>query len=60
MHGAPGVVFVGLRVPKVHDQPISLILRYIPIKVAHDLGTYHVVVRRYLVQLFGTEALGML
>jgi len=39
MHGAPCVVFVSLRISKVHDQPITLGLRYMPVKSVHDLGT---------------------
>jgi hypothetical protein len=60
MHGATCVVFMSLRIAKVHNQPIPLILRDIPIKGAYDLGTEHVVVRRDLEQLFGIEALGTL
>ena len=33
------IVFVSLRISKVHDQPITLILRYMPVKSVHDLST---------------------
>jgi len=60
MHGAPCIVFVGLRIAKIYDQPISLVLRDMPVKSVHGFSTQRLVVTRHLEQLFGIEGLGTL
>src|SRR5262249_9095113 len=60
MHCAPCIVFVGLRIAKIYDQPIPLVLRDMSVKAVHGLSTERLVVTRHLEQLFGIEGLGTL
>jgi hypothetical protein len=38
VHGSTRVIFVGLRISKVHDLSITLVLRPMPSKLVHDLS----------------------
>jgi hypothetical protein len=57
-HGPLGVVFVRLRVAKVHQQAIAEILRDIPVKAPGDLDAGGLIGQHDLAEVFRVELTG--
>jgi hypothetical protein len=58
VHGPLGVVFVGLRIAKVHQQAIAQILGDIPIKALQHFNTGRLIGQHDLAQVFRVELTG--
>jgi hypothetical protein len=56
--GPLGVVFVGLRVAKVHQQAIAQILGDIPVKALDDLDPSRLISQHHLAEVFRVELTG--
>jgi hypothetical protein len=56
--GPLGIVFVGLREAKVHQQAIAQILGDRPVKVLDDLDPGRLISQHHLAQVFGVELAG--
>jgi hypothetical protein len=55
VHGAPGIVLVGERIPEVHEQTVAQVLRHMPLEAVDRVGADLVVGADDLAQLLGVE-----
>ncbi len=60
VHGAPGIVFMGRRVAKIDQQPITEVLGNMALVVLDDLGSGLLVGAHHGAQVFGVELAGEL
>src|SRR5262249_2871544 len=57
-HGALGIVFMGLRIAKVDEEPIAEVLRDITLKLLDHLGARGLIGAHDLPEVFGIELTG--
>ena len=57
-HGPLGIVFMGLRIAKVHQQPVAEILRNIPVKALDHRGAGLLIRPHHIVPVFRVELPG--